>query len=61
VVLRAVATDGHRLARVETPAPDGSNGMPGIIIPRKAVNEIIKLVEIAGDSVRIEMSASKIA
>ncbi len=60
VVLRAVATDGHRLARVETPAPEGSNGMPGIIIPRKAVNEIIKLVEIAGEQVRIEMSASKI-
>lgn len=59
-LLRAVATDGHRLARVETPAPQGSNGMPGIIIPRKAVNEIIKLVEIAGEEVRIELSASKI-
>ena len=58
--LSLVATDGHRLARVETPAPDGSPGMPGIIIPRKAVNEIIKLVEIAGEEVKIELSASKI-
>ncbi len=28
-VLRAVATDGHRLARVEIAAPSGSEGMPG--------------------------------
>ncbi len=44
-MLRAVATDGHRLARVETPAPEGSVGMPGIIAPRKAVNEVQKLLE----------------
>jgi DNA polymerase-3 subunit beta len=36
-MLRAVATDGHRLARVEVPAPAGASGMPGIIIPRKTV------------------------
>src|SRR5713226_4081096 len=34
--LRAVATDGHRLAQVELPMPDGASGMPGIIVPRKA-------------------------
>ena len=44
-VLRAVATDGHRLARVETPAPQGAAGMPGVIVPRKAVNEVLKLLE----------------
>ena len=44
-MLRAVATDGHRLARVETPAPEGAAGMPGIIAPRKAVNEVLKLLE----------------
>jgi DNA polymerase-3 subunit beta len=59
-VLRAVATDGHRLARVEIPAPAGSEGMPGIIIPRKAVAEIIKLVDDAGESVGIELSSAKI-
>ena len=42
--LRAVATDGHRLARIEMPAPAGAEGMPGIIVPRKAVAEIQKLV-----------------
>ena len=44
-LLRAVATDGHRLARVETPAPEGAAGMPGVIAPRKAVNELQKLLE----------------
>ncbi len=44
-MLRAVATDGHRLARVETPAPQGSVGMPGVIAPRKAVSEVQKLLE----------------
>jgi hypothetical protein len=43
--LRAVATDGHRLARAEVEAPAGSEGMPGIIIPRKTVSEILKLVD----------------
>jgi DNA polymerase III subunit beta len=59
-VLRAVATDGHRLARVEIPAPQGSDGMPGVIIPRKAVAEIQKLVEAAEENVGIELSSSKI-
>ena len=59
-MLRAVATDGHRLARVETDAPQGSAGMPGIIIPRKAVNEILKLVEAGTEEVTVEVSAAKI-
>ncbi len=42
--LRAVATDGHRLARADVKAPSGSEGMPGIIIPRKTVGELQKLV-----------------
>ena len=33
--LRAVATDGHRLAQVEIAAPKGATGMPGVIVPRK--------------------------
>ena len=58
--LRAVATDGHRLARVETTAPEGSRGMPGIIVPRKAVAEIQKLVDDGGESVQVEISPAKI-
>jgi DNA polymerase III subunit beta len=59
-VLRAVATDGHRLARVEMPAPAGAVGMPGIIVPRKAVAEIQKLLEGVSDDVAIELSPAKI-
>jgi DNA polymerase III subunit beta len=44
-VLRAVATDGHRLARVEEALPAGAEGMPGVIVPRKTVNELRKLIE----------------
>ncbi|HEY1736054.1 MAG TPA: DNA polymerase III subunit beta, partial [Methylovirgula sp.] len=58
-MLRAVATDGHRLARVEIPAPSGSNGMPGVIIPRKAVTEVQKLIEDLDQPVTIEISPNK--
>ena len=43
--LRAVATDGHRLAQVELPRPQGADGMPGVIIPRKTVHELARLLE----------------
>ena len=59
-LLRAVATDGHRLARVEMPAPEGSTGIPGIIVPRKAVAEIQKLVEGGEETVLVELSSAKI-
>ena len=59
-VLRAVATDGHRLARFEMPLPEGATEMPGIIVPRKAVAELRKLVEEAGDSIQVSLSESKV-
>jgi DNA polymerase-3 subunit beta len=58
--LRAVATDGHRLARIEIPAPNGSAGMPGIIVPRKAVAEIQKLIDDVSEDVKVELSQAKI-
>jgi len=58
--LRAVATDGHRLARAEIEAPSGSEGMPGIIIPRKTVGEIQKLIENPEAEIRFEVSDAKI-
>ncbi|MFD2238782.1 DNA polymerase III subunit beta [Aureimonas populi] len=58
--LRAVATDGHRLARAETDAPAGSEGMPGIIVPRKTVGELQKLLGEAEDEILVELSDSKI-
>jgi DNA polymerase III subunit beta len=59
-VLRTVATDGHRLARVELPLPDGAAGMPGIIVPRKAVTEVRKLIEEAEGEVTVSLSDAKI-
>jgi DNA polymerase III subunit beta len=59
-VLRAVATDGHRLARVEEPLPEGAGSMPGVIVPRKTVNELRKLLdEVTGD-VDIALSETRI-
>jgi DNA polymerase-3 subunit beta len=58
--LRAVATDGHRLAQVELPLPDGAKGMPGIIVPRKTVAEVQRLIETGEGEVGIELSAGKI-
>lgn len=59
--LRAVATDGHRLAQAELNAPHGSEGMPGVIIPRKTVGELQKLVGDDNDAmVQIELSDAKI-
>jgi DNA polymerase III subunit beta len=60
MMLRAVATDGHRLAQVQIPAPEGAIGMPGVIVPRKAVAEAQKLVEDASRELRVEVSAAKI-
>src|SRR5216117_1670744 len=43
--LRAVATDGHRLAQIDLPTPQGAMGMPGVIVPRKTVGEVQRLIE----------------
>ena len=60
-VLRAVATDGHRLARAEAPLPSGAEEMPGVIVPRKAVGELRKLLDEAGDhDVSVSVSETKI-
>jgi DNA polymerase-3 subunit beta len=58
--IRAVATDGHRLARVEEPLPEGAAGMPGIIIPRKTVNELRKLLDEASGEIAVGLSETRI-
>jgi DNA polymerase-3 subunit beta len=59
-VLRAVATDGHRLARVEEPLPEGAKGMPGVIIPRKTVTELRKLLDEVSTEVEVALSETRI-
>jgi DNA polymerase-3 subunit beta len=59
-MLRAVATDGHRLARMELPLPEGASGMPGVIVPRKAVMELRKLLDEVSEDITISLSETKI-
>ena len=58
--MRAAATDGHRLARVTISRPDGADGMPDVIVPRKAVNELYRLLEELEGTVEISLSPTKI-
>jgi DNA polymerase-3 subunit beta len=58
--LRAAATDGHRLARITVPRPDGADGMPDVIVPRKAVAELYRLLEELEGTVEISLSPTKI-
>jgi DNA polymerase-3 subunit beta len=58
--MRAAATDGHRLARVTVPRPDGADGMPDVIVPRKAVQELYRLLEELEGTVEISLSPTKI-
>ena len=59
-VLRAVATDGHRLARVEEPLPEGAASMPGVIVPRKTINELRKLLDEVTSDVEVALSDTRI-
>ncbi|MBW7946172.1 MAG: DNA polymerase III subunit beta [Sphingomonadaceae bacterium] len=58
--LFAVATDGHRLARVALDAPAGADGMPDIIVPRKCVAEVRKLLDEVTGEIEISLSSTKI-
>src|SRR5262249_13723927 len=58
-VLRAVATDGHRLARLEMPAPREAATISGVILPRKTVNEVRKLLDEVNGDITIALSSSK--
>ncbi len=59
-MLRAVATDGHRLAQAELEAPAGAAGVPGVIVPRKTVAEIQKLLENNDAEVTVSLSPTKV-
>ncbi len=59
-LLRAVATDGHRLARFEIPLPEGGAEMPGVIVPRKTVNELRKLLDEVEETVDVALSETRV-
>ncbi len=55
--LRCVATDGHRLARIDADLPPEAANMPGVIVPRKTVAELRKLLD--DDDMQIAVSVSE--
>ncbi len=59
-VLRCVATDGHRLARIDSDLPDGAGNMPGVIVPRKTVGELRKLLDDDETVIAVSVSETKV-
>ena len=58
--LRCVATDGHRLAQIDAPLPEGAAAMPGVIVPRKTVNELRKLLDDDEAQIAVSVSETKV-
>ena len=58
--LRCVATDGHRLARIDAPLPAGAEEMPGVIVPRKTVGELRKLLDDDDTEIAVSVSETKV-
>ena len=59
-VLRCVATDGHRLARIDADLPEGASEMPGVIVPRKTVGELRKLLDDDEAQIAVSVSETKV-
>ncbi|OAN69522.1 DNA polymerase III subunit beta [Rhodobacteraceae bacterium EhC02] len=59
-VLRCVATDGHRLARIDAPLPAGAEALPGVIVPRKTVGELRKLLDDDDTQIAVSVSETKV-
>jgi len=60
LLLRCVATDGHRLARIDADLPIGAEELPGVIVPRKTVAELGKLLGDDEASIAVSVSETKI-
>ena len=55
-----VATDGHRLAKIDFDTGENISEIPGVIIPRKTIGELIKLLTDFSGTVKINLDANKI-
>ena len=58
--IKAVATDGHRLALKEINVKNGVEGSQQIIIPRKGVVELVRLLDGEDGSISLEVSQNHI-
>ena len=59
-LLRAVATDGHRLAQIDIENPGLQDKFSGIIVPKKTVSELRMILENENDDISISISSNKI-
>ncbi len=59
-ILRAVATDGHRLAQIDIENPGLKDNFSGIIVPKKTVSELRMVLENENDDISISISNNKI-
>lgn len=58
-VLRAVATDGHRLALCEVASDGDAQARVDVIIPRKTVHELSRLLPESDEPVRVQIGANQ--
>lgn len=58
--VRAVATDGHRLALCDEPTETPKGDAVQIIVPRKGVLELIRLLDEKGDNAVVQVSRNHI-
>src|SRR6266853_1714902 len=57
--VRAVATDGHRLAMCET-VREGESAEVEVIVPRKTVLELARLLPDSDEPVRVQMASGQV-
>ena len=58
--LTLVCTDGHRLAKFSYSLNQNINDLPGVIIPKKTINELSKLLSDTDFDIEINLTANKI-
>lgn len=58
--LRAVATDGLRLAQAQVELPAQASTMPHVIISRKTIQEIRKLIDEIAEEITISLSDNQV-
>lgn len=58
--LRAVATDGLRLARAQVELPPETPDLPEVIISRKTIHEIRKLIDEVPEEVTLSLSENQV-
>lgn len=58
--IRAVATDGHRLALAEATIATGMEGHRQVIVPRKGIQELLRLLSDNEENVQLELGSNHI-